>query len=96
MTTKEYLQSYEKLLKRAIKGEGNIFECLYRKLDIENLIVDLEDGEESDVIRKKYIELKIWDEICEELQVSWAQVHRIHRKALENIELNISNQNQVR
>lgn len=91
MQIKEYLKSYEKLLLQATKGEATLLDCLNRKLDIENIVVNLEDGDESEIIRRKYIKLRTWKQICEEYQVSHGQAHRIHRKALENIELKISN-----
>lgn len=49
--------------------------------------MDLEDGLESDIIHQRYIELRKWEDIDNNLQLSISQVHRIHRKALENIEI---------
>ena len=91
MKIKEYLKSYEKLLLQATKGEATLLDCLNRKLDIENIVVNLEDGEESEIIRRKYIKLRTWKQICEDSHVSHGQADRIHRRALENREIILYN-----
>ena len=48
------LKNIEKWLKQAIKGKVSILESLI-KTWTWNLEVDLEDGEESKIIRNKYI-----------------------------------------
>lgn len=63
-------------------------ECLEKKLDIENRIADMDDGIEADILRKRYLELKPWEQICVELNYSWRQIHYLHSKALCNFEIN--------
>lgn len=59
-------------------------ECLERKLEIEDLITDMQDGIESKVLHKRYIEFKPWEQICVEIDYSWRQTHYIHSNALNN------------
>lgn len=59
-------------------------ECNKRKVEIESRIADLEDGLEADILRKRYLEFKEWEQICIEIGYSWKQTHRIHSKALNN------------
>ena len=62
-------------------------ECIERKLEIENRIADMEDGIEADILRKRYLEFKSWEEICVELNYSWRQTHRLHSNALSNFNI---------
>lgn len=57
----------------------------YEKLnEIEKAIEKLDERERL-LIRLRYIYGKNWAEICDEMNYSWAQVHRIHKKALEKL-----------
>ena len=61
-------------------------ECLNVKIGIENKITDMEDGIECDILRKRYLEDKKWEEICVEIGYSWMQTHRLHSNALKNFD----------
>jgi len=63
-------------------------ECLEKKLEIESRIADMPDGIEADILRKRYLEFKSWEEICVELNYSWRQIHYIHSGALSHFEIN--------
>ncbi|MFA9464060.1 MAG: hypothetical protein ACERKN_07175 [Velocimicrobium sp.] len=58
-----------------------------RRLKIEKSIMYLDDGIESDLLRKRYIEGKPWEEICNEINSSWRNTHYIHSRALKNINI---------
>lgn len=60
-------------------------DCMQRRLDIENYIAELENGVESSLLFKRYIEFKTWEQICEEINYSWMQTYRIHGNALKNL-----------
>ena len=62
-------------------------ECLEKKLEIESRIADMDDGIEADILRKRYLEFKSWEEICVELNYSWRQTHRLHSNALSNFKM---------
>ncbi|MGF7145307.1 hypothetical protein HNQ56_003748 [Anaerotaenia torta] len=64
-------------------------ECMERRLEIERRIADLEDGAESEVLYKRYIEFKPWEQIYAEMNYSRAQTHRIHSIALINFNYEI-------
>lgn len=67
----EYLEKYDLAL------------CeLYK---IERIIENLENSIERQLMRKRYIEGKRWEDICVELSYSWKQIHRIHSKILKNM-----------
>ena len=55
-------------------------------LSIEEAIFGLKDGDESEIMRMKYIEGKKWNEISKERKYSLRQVHNIHGEALKNIQ----------
>lgn len=52
---------------------------------IERAIEKLEDLTERQLMRKRYIEGKRWEDICVELNYSWKQIHRIHSRILKKI-----------
>lgn len=62
-------------------------ERIDKRADIESVIVDMEDGTEAQIIHKRYIELKDWEEICYEIGYSWKQTHRYHNSALKNFKM---------
>lgn len=70
-----------KLIK-AIKSKAVI------RSEIESRIADMEDGIESCILHKKYIEFKEWEQICVEIGYSWRQTHRYHSKALHHFNIN--------
>jgi hypothetical protein len=77
----DYMCRIEMLEEKAFKAEQA---CKNRRLDIEERITDMKIGLECAIIRKKYIELKKWEEICVEIGYSWRQTHRLHSNALKN------------
>ena len=52
---------------------------------IEGVLDNLTEPIERRLIRKRYIEDKDWDDICEEMNYSWRQIHRIHSAVLIKI-----------
>lgn len=52
---------------------------------IERTIDGLDDATERQLMRKRYIEGKNWEDICVELNYSWRQVHRLHSEILKKI-----------
>ena len=57
----------------------------YRKLnEIEKAIKKLDEREKL-LIRLRYIYGKSWGEICDEMNYSWKQIHRIHKQALDKL-----------
>lgn len=56
-------------------------EAIAVRLRIEEAIAGL-DGQERVLMRMRYLEGKTWEEIAGEMHYAWAQVHRIHARAL--------------
>jgi len=61
--------------------------CIKRKLEIEDRIADMPDGIEADILRKRYIEFKPWEQICIEIGYSSRQTHYLHSRALSNFNI---------
>lgn len=53
--------------------------------EVEDLIGSLDDPVERQVLRCRYIEGLIWEEVCVKLAYSWRQTHRIHGAALDKL-----------
>lgn len=62
-------------------------DCFKRKLEIESRIADMPDGIESDILHKRYLEFKPWEQICVDVGYSWMQTHRHHSKALASFKM---------
>lgn len=75
------------LEKLEAKIKQKIEEIISLRTDIEDKVTDMEDGTESDIIRKRYIEFKEWEQICVEVGYGWSNTHRIHSSALNNFNM---------
>lgn len=62
-------------------------EMLKRQRMIMSSIIGVEDGVQSRILWLRYIKFKEWTDICEEIGYSWNQTHRLHSKALKNMEI---------
>lgn len=62
-------------------------ELRIRHLEIEEKIINIQDGQQSEVIRLRYLELLGWKEIRSKLDVSERQVYILHGEALQAIEI---------
>lgn len=80
----DYMVKIEVVFTKIVRART---ECLNRKLEIESCIADMPDGIEADILRKRYIEFKTWEQICVEIEYSWRQTHRFHSDALHSFSL---------
>ena len=61
---------------------------LYQKIkNIEAIINDLPESGQRLLMRKRYMQGILWEQICIDMNYSWKQIHRIHSKALQNIKI---------
>lgn len=63
-----------------------LVEAKMEAIEIRQEVFDLIDrigGTESEVLYEKYINLKTWEQVCVDINYSWMQTHRYHRRALE-------------
>lgn len=73
-----------KIEKLQEKINDEITESLKIKVEIEEGILNMEDEDESTVLRMRYIELMDWTRISYEMKYSKRHTLRIHGNALEN------------
>lgn len=62
-------------------------EMLEKQRMIMSSIIKVEDGVQSRILWLRYIKFQEWTDICEEIGYSWNQTHRLHSKALKNMEI---------
>ncbi len=55
--------------------------------EIRRSIETLKNEEEKEVLIYRYIQGLKWNKIAKKMHVEWAQVHRIHNRALFNLEI---------
>ena len=67
--------------------EQDILELCRLQIEISNAIDDVEDVNCSLVLSKRYLLLKDWDKIAEEMNYSKKHIHRLHKKGLELIKI---------
>ena len=53
--------------------------------EVEDMIDGLEDPTERRLMRYRYINGLVWEEVCVEMNYSWRQTHRIHGQALDKL-----------
>lgn len=54
---------------------------------IERDIRALDNEDEQEVLRLRYIKGLKWEEVAVEMGYAWAQIHRIHSSALKNLKM---------
>lgn len=73
--------------------ERKILKARYKRIqkfkEIRDRIERLEDENEKDVLVYRYIRGMKWEEIAMKMDYKWAQIHRIHAKALKNLKVEI-------
>lgn len=83
--------SYTKIIEKIIELEDvirtDIQKLLSLKLEIRNVINDVQDNEEKLLLKCRYLNFMTWDEICDEINVSTKTAHRIHGRALQNVKV---------
>jgi DNA-directed RNA polymerase specialized sigma subunit len=77
----DYMVALDELINKLIKAR---YERIKVYMDIFNRIELLEDETEKELLKFRYLKGMQWDHICIELGFEWAQIHRIHRRALEH------------
>lgn len=80
----DYLVKLEKVMKSIDNAKT---ECLAKRIAIESSVLRLNDGMESAVLHKRYILFKSWTAISIELGYERTQIHRLHGRALQHIEI---------
>lgn len=84
MAEKEDKREYlKKIRKRKKKGKIDKEE----ESELLRQIEKLQDKVEKEVLICRYIKIMEWIDVCDEIGYSWAQTHRIHRKAIEHLML---------
>lgn len=74
-----------KIVDLEIEINQDIDKLITLKLDIEAKIKTVESPKEQLVLRYRYIDCKRWEEIAYIMGYAWAQVHRIHKRAIEKM-----------
>lgn len=63
-------------------------EKVKRLRNIEKSIRELQNEDAQMIMRLRYIDGLKWEEVCVAINYEWAQMHRIHAKALREIKIN--------
>ena len=77
---------YDALLELEDKLDAMIDKLYKVKLEIEELIEQLEDSRERIALRVYYIDMKTWEEVAVELKYSWRQTMYIRKSALKHVD----------
>lgn len=77
-----YTRQVAKVIELEDKLKDDILKLHQLKIEISQAIDDVDDVNCSLVLSKRYILMKTWEQIAEEMTYSVSQVQRIHEKAL--------------
>ncbi|WP_418715001.1 sigma factor-like helix-turn-helix DNA-binding protein [Blautia hydrogenotrophica] len=73
--------------------ERKIMKARYKRMQVFKEIRDhierLEDENEKDVLVYRYVRNMKWEDIAVKMGYRWAQIHRIHARALKNLKVEI-------
>lgn len=77
----DYMVKKDELVSEMLRARYNRI-CKYQ--EIFEAIEEMANEQERRVLTLRYIKGMKWEKIAVEMHVEWAQVHRIHAKALRN------------
>lgn len=80
----DYMVRLERIQQKIVQKKA---ELRIKRLEIEEKIINIQDGQQSEVIRLRYLELLGWKEIRSRLDVSERQVYILHGEALQAMEI---------
>lgn len=63
-------------------------EKIKRLQSIERVIKEIDNEDAQTILRLRYINGLRWEEVCVAINYEWAQMHRIHGRALREIKIN--------
>ena len=66
------------------KYKEKLSQIVAAQAEVENLIESLEPVERR-LLRCRYLEGMVWEEVCVEMGYSWRQTHNIHARALDKL-----------
>ena len=70
---------------------GRMIQARYKRINTDAMIFqaieELPDERERQVLTLRYIKCLKWEEIAVDMHVEWAQVHRIHARALGHFKI---------
>lgn len=78
----DYIVKLEEVEKKLLKKRAKKEE---RYLQILEKIEKLENENEKLVLRLRYLSCMSWEKIADNMNYSWQHVHKIHSRALKNI-----------
>ena len=78
----ELLGEIEELIELYNKKQ---IKLMKQQIEIEKCIDKLDNALERNIMRLRYLQSMKWENICVEVNYSWENVHRIHRKILSKI-----------
>lgn len=80
--------------------ERKLIQARYERVaiytDIFDLLEQVEDETYRELLSCRYLRGYTWDRIADEMQYCVAQVHRIHNKALEEVEMICAGKNSIK
>ena len=74
-----------KLADKAMKWKEATLDALHIRQEVFE-VIDQIDGVKADLLKYRYLDLMQWEEICVTIKYAWAQTHRLHAEALEDVE----------
>lgn len=80
----DYIVAEEKLMNEMITAR---YKRIAIYTDVFTRIEALENEDERAVLTYRYIKKMSWEKIACEIHLEWAQLHRIHARALKKLEL---------
>lgn len=80
----DYIVKKDELISRMIQTR---YKRISTYTDIFQAIEDMPNERERQVLTLRYIKCLKWEEIAVEMHVEWAQVHRIHARALSHFKI---------
>lgn len=79
-----------RLADKALAWKEIELEAIAKRQEIFDLIYNI-SGLEGEILFERYVNLRKWEQICVQLNISWNAVHYNHRKALAIVQNRLDN-----
>lgn len=79
-----YTKIVEKIIELEDAIKSDVEKMLSLKLEIRNVINAVPDNEERLLLHLRYLNFMVWEDICDDMNVSMRTAHRIHSLALQS------------
>lgn len=84
---------FDKLVELEALVDSKVDELIDVKMEIINTISKLKDNRQRIILTEYYLDMKTWEQVSVDIQFSYQHTHRLHGRALQEVQRIITDEN---